>query len=50
MCEAMVSFTQKTGTMLVAEGVETENELAALRDLGVLYAQGFHLGRPTIPN
>lgn len=50
MCEAMVRFTQRTGTMLVAEGVETESELVALRDLGVLYAQGYHLGRPTIPD
>lgn len=49
MCEAMVDFTQKTGSMLVAEGVETGNELAALRDLGVVYAQGYYLGRPTVP-
>lgn len=49
MCQAMVGFTQKTGTMLVAEGVETEDDLVALRHLGVVYAQGFHLGRPTLP-
>jgi len=30
MCEAMVGFTKKTGTMLVAEGVETENEVVAI--------------------
>jgi EAL domain-containing protein (putative c-di-GMP-specific phosphodiesterase class I) len=34
---------------LIAEGVETEAELAALVDLGVAYAQGYHLGRPGRP-
>lgn len=48
MCEAMVRFTQRTGARLVAEGVETEDDLEALRSLGVSHAQGFLLGRPTI--
>lgn len=48
MSEAMVRFTQRTGARLVAEGVETEADLAALRSLGVSHAQGFLLGRPTI--
>jgi EAL domain-containing protein (putative c-di-GMP-specific phosphodiesterase class I) len=30
----------------VAEGVETEEQLAALRDLDCTFAQGYHLGRP----
>jgi EAL domain-containing protein (putative c-di-GMP-specific phosphodiesterase class I) len=34
---------------LIAEGVETEAELAALVHLGVPYAQGYHLGRPGRP-
>ena len=32
---------------VVGEGVETPEELAALRDLGVGFAQGFLLGHPT---
>ena len=31
---------------IVAEGIETAGELAALRELGVRYGQGFHLARP----
>lgn len=41
-----VSFGLATGTVLVAEGVETEAELDALRSIGVQHAQGYHLGRP----
>jgi len=31
---------------LVAEGVETAEDLAVLRDFGVEYAQGFYWGTP----
>lgn len=34
------------GTKVVAEGIETPGELAALRDLGITLVQGFLLGRP----
>ncbi|MFH1845446.1 MAG: bifunctional diguanylate cyclase/phosphodiesterase [bacterium] len=33
-------------TTVVAEGVETAEDLEILRDMGVVYAQGYHLGRP----
>jgi EAL domain-containing protein (putative c-di-GMP-specific phosphodiesterase class I) len=46
MCEAMVRFTARMGTRLIAEGVETEADLKTLRHLGVGYAQGYLLGRP----
>ena len=39
-------FAESTGTELLAEGVETAAELAAVRDLGIDLAQGYHLGRP----
>ncbi len=35
------------GARTVAEGVETEEEGAVLRDLGVDYAQGYYYGRPS---
>ncbi len=34
------------GCQLIAEGIETEPELAALRDAGLTLGQGFLLGRP----
>lgn len=46
MVQALVWFARRTGTSLVAEGVETEEELVALRELGVLLGQGYRLGRP----
>jgi EAL domain-containing protein (putative c-di-GMP-specific phosphodiesterase class I) len=46
LVEATVRFAQRTGIMLVAEGVETPGELATLQDLGIPYAQGYALGRP----
>lgn len=39
-------FTRNTGSRLVAEGIETEAELAILRDLEVEMGQGFLLGEP----
>lgn len=48
MVEAMVRFTARTGASLVAEGVETEVDLEALRALGVTHAQGYLLGRPEV--
>lgn len=43
---ALISFAQKLGTEIVAEGIETEAELQTLRSLGVTHGQGYHLGRP----
>ncbi|GIG03212.1 EAL domain-containing protein [Catellatospora citrea] len=34
---------------VTAEGVETAEQLTALVQLGVPYAQGYHLGRPRPP-
>ena len=33
-------------TALVAEGIESEDDLRVLRDLGIAYGQGYFLGRP----
>ena len=42
----MVHFAMETGCDLIAEGIETEEELDALRKLGITLGQGFLLGRP----
>ena len=34
-------------TCVIAEGVETPSELAVLKDLGIRFAQGFLIGRPS---
>lgn len=46
LATALVRFALDTGASIVAEGIETESELGTLRELGVAYGQGYHLGRP----
>ena len=41
---AMLSVAKGIGAQLIAEGIETESELRALRDIGVRYGQGFYFG------
>ena len=45
----MVNLCAELGARVVAEGIETVEELACVRDLGVHYAQGFLLARPAAP-
>ncbi len=42
----MVHFATVSGCSLLAEGIETEAELEALKSLGIGLGQGFLLGRP----
>ncbi len=43
----MLRLAGDLGARMIAEGIETEGELAALRSLGVPFGQGYLLGRPT---
>ena len=43
---ALMQIAETFGTRLVAEGVETAEDLRALRDIGVPLAQGYLIGRP----
>ncbi|WP_410591948.1 GGDEF domain-containing protein [Amycolatopsis sp. lyj-23] len=45
--EALLHYTNRTGTRLVATGVETDAQLDAVRGLGVRIAQGHLLAPPT---
>jgi EAL domain-containing protein (putative c-di-GMP-specific phosphodiesterase class I) len=45
----IVTLARQLDKTVVAEGVETERQLQALRRLGCQEAQGFLLGRPTPP-
>jgi|GEM_PF-2104243 len=40
-------YARDTGTLLIAEGVETSAEAEAVRRLGVHWGQGYYFGRPT---
>jgi diguanylate cyclase (GGDEF)-like protein len=43
---ALMQIADSFGTTLVAEGIETADDLRVLRDLGVSLGQGYFLGRP----
>ncbi|MEF2277359.1 EAL domain-containing protein [Deinococcus sp. YIM 134068] len=43
---ALVRFAHDLGIRVVAEGIETAEELGMVRELGADYAQGYFLGRP----
>lgn len=44
--QALQQIAAIFNTELVAEGIETEDDLRVLRDLGINYGQGYFLGRP----
>lgn len=44
--QAMVGFARRTGSRIIAEGIETEAERASLHQIGVRYGQGYLFSRP----
>ncbi len=46
LARALTSFSREIGSVIIAEGIETKEELDLLRALGVDTGQGFLLGRP----
>lgn len=49
LVKALVQFAADTGVTLIAQGVDTREDLQALRELGVRFAQGDVLGKPVAP-
>ena len=47
LAAAIVAFAADVGAVVVSEGIESESELACLRELAVGLGQGFFLGRPS---
>jgi diguanylate cyclase (GGDEF)-like protein len=39
-------IANESGTIVIAEGIETQTELLLIRDLGIAYGQGYHIARP----
>jgi EAL domain-containing protein (putative c-di-GMP-specific phosphodiesterase class I) len=46
LIKAIVSFSKNIDATIIAEGIETQEELTTLEDLGVPLGQGFLFGRP----
>jgi EAL domain-containing protein (putative c-di-GMP-specific phosphodiesterase class I) len=46
MAYALQSLAERLGAMSLAEGIETEEDLARLREVGVQAGQGYLFGRP----
>jgi EAL domain-containing protein (putative c-di-GMP-specific phosphodiesterase class I) len=46
LASSLVAFADQLGSVVVAEGIETEGELNTLREIGFGFGQGYHLGRP----
>ncbi len=46
LASSLMRFASETGSVTIAERIETADELHALRELGVRYGQGFLLARP----
>ena len=44
--QAIQQIAATFGTALVAEGIETQDDLRVLRDLNIAFGQGYFLGRP----
>ena len=49
LVRAVVQIADDLGLRVVAEGIETEDQLAALRDLGCPLGQGYLFSRPVTP-
>jgi EAL domain-containing protein (putative c-di-GMP-specific phosphodiesterase class I) len=47
LVELLVLFAKATGTQLVVEGIETEEEAGVVTRMGADLLQGFLYGRPT---
>jgi EAL domain-containing protein (putative c-di-GMP-specific phosphodiesterase class I) len=47
--KAILELGAGVGATVIAEGIETKEEAAVLRDIGLRYAQGYLFGRPRDP-
>jgi EAL domain-containing protein (putative c-di-GMP-specific phosphodiesterase class I)/ActR/RegA family two-component response regulator len=46
LAAGLISFADKSGATIIAEGIERAAEVKTLVDLGVSYGQGYYLARP----
>lgn len=50
LAAALIAFASETGSAIIAEGVEKEEELSVLKQLGVKKVQGYLTGKPMPEN
>jgi diguanylate cyclase (GGDEF)-like protein len=50
LVKTIVAMVRSLGFIPIAEGVETEDQLRLLRDMGCEYAQGFHFSKAVPPD
>lgn len=48
MIELLLEYFSVTDSQMILEGIETKEVLNVAKRLGIKYAQGFHLGRPSV--
>ena len=48
LVSGLLTFAKEIGTQLLAEGIESADELSTLREIGVMYGQGYYLGTPAL--
>ena len=46
MVNAIIHLGRGIGSEVIAEGIQTEEEVKALREMGIDWGQGYHLARP----
>jgi EAL domain-containing protein (putative c-di-GMP-specific phosphodiesterase class I) len=46
MVKAIIALGRGIGATVIAEGIQSEAELSALRAMGIEYGQGYFLARP----
>jgi EAL domain-containing protein (putative c-di-GMP-specific phosphodiesterase class I)/CheY-like chemotaxis protein len=49
LAAGLISFAEKSGATIIAEGIETAEDLDALAALGVVYGQGYLFAAPAPP-
>ena len=49
ICRRILELADGVGARTVAEGVETQTDFLAVREMGFSVAQGFHFGKPMAP-
>ena len=46
LVQGIVNLSRAFGYSIVAEGLETEQDVDTVREMGVEYGQGYHIGKP----